>query len=94
VFLLSSALSVDDFGTPVERPIIRFPERFLVTSNGLSFKPSITLSAAIAALTEPHLLMITAVIGKKVPKHLYVVGEMESVPSAAPTTTGGHGWVA
>jgi hypothetical protein len=65
----------------------------VVLSNGLSFKPSITLSAAIAALTEPHLLMITAVIGKKVPKHLYVVGEMETVPSAAPTTTGGHGWV-
>ena len=51
--------------------------------NAQSFLPSIGLKDAIAALTEPDVLMITALIGGKVPKHLFMTDRMESVAPAA-----------
>ena len=55
--------------------------------NAQSFLPTIGLKDAIQALTEPDVLMITALIGGKVPKHLFMTDRMETVPKAGGTAS-------
>ena len=55
--------------------------------NAQSFLPTIGLKDAIQALTEPDVLMITALIGGKVPKHLFMTDRMETVPKVGGTAS-------
>lgn len=51
--------------------------------------PAISLKDAIQSLTEPDVLMITALIGGKVPKHLFMTeNKMEPAPASRSSGSG------
>ena len=57
--------------------------------NAHSFLPAISLKDAIQSLTEPDVLMITALIGGKVPKHLFMTeNKMEPAPASRSSGSG------
>ena len=57
--------------------------------NAHSFLPAISLKDAIQSLTEPDVLMITAIIGGKVPKHLFMTeNKMEPAPASRSSRSG------
>ena len=45
--------------------------------NGRTFLPKILLADAIKALTASEILMVTALVGARVPKHLYLMDMMQ-----------------